>query len=789
MISFTINSVAVYPEIGFTIGVDKTDKFDFGDIELKNTTKSTSYVFGDAVEVTIGSDTRKYIVESDRKKQITETLYDHLITLTEEGAKLTKEIHTDRFFTVKSDGDNYTLKDMTEIIRDTEPFAKDAVFSIAAGTSTALNIGATELKLQQMNTWAKIVKVFKGIKASPRLLDTGSLTHEFYNSKGSAITVEHLLGSNVDLKANDYGNTLITKGRNLVYEGTVTFGTTVTPLERGVWFPTSDSGITVRASKGDYADDNAEYQLPMAIRKFYQVRIMNLSTVTLGTLVADITKYVVSKEQYDKLEVGTNTLILDDVYQRNALYFTKGDNKVVNMAVTHYTTGGVVDTMNALVRSWLEELATGAGLTEYVSQDINEYELCFFMQPYVDADISREKLDDSVSKRAMILSNQKESVVELQRYAGVMSDSIRKLANGNWLIHKLHSAWGNIWDVSDYTADDYQVIRASYVVYSETNIEGFYEMAQKWATIDGTQSTNREPQPYTMGKETSKANFRYTEYIELSTTQRSTTGGMTAQGFKTLLNLFDYDIADNIPIVLAQYINADSNQGALAINVATFPSASDGGINLFTGFLEPLLAGNQLDTSGNDELVPIRYTDDGGGVEFASFRFINDMTITPNDHPLSTYQTTTLYELNNKEYDLDPNEILGLNVELLWASDEDGIGICNRMNEYCNLILEYSVAQDTNLAIYVSDATVQYNEMNTHITDYNTKTVNTVTQIVVGKVQRYIDVTAVTDTDTKTWAIGFAVDDSLIMYVNYDGTDRSKIYFNNLKEKTNIDSL
>ena len=525
----------------------------------------------------------------------------------------------------------------------------------------------------------------------------------------------------------------------------------------------------------------------MAIRKMYRVKIMNLSTSTLGTISADITDYVKSKEEFDKLQVGSNSDLLDSQYQRNTLYYTKGGHTVTNMGNTYKVLLINIDVMEALIRSWLEEQVVGAGITEYVAQDINDYEFNFWFQPYNDIDISRERFRNDVTKRAMILSNQRESIIELQRYAGVMGDTIKRLPNGNWLITKEYTNFADRFELGDYTSDNYQIIKSSFIVYSETRIIGFHELAQYWATLDGQQSTNREPQPYTLSKETANANFRYTEYIELSTTSRTTTGGLTAQGFRTLLNLFDYYSGDNLPIVLAQYTNVDSNQSTSAINVATFSTASEGGINLITGFLEPLLASNQLDKVGNDELVPIRYTDEGGGVDKASFKFINDVTINPDDHPLSAYQSATLFELNDKTYSLDPNEILGLNVELLWSSDEDGIIVGDRMNESCNLTWEYLSAQDVNLAIYTSDITVQYNDMDKLITDYHTKTINNAGQISINKTLRSLTVNAAIA--NGTWAIGFAADDTLIMAVNHNGTSRRTIYFNNLIEKTGIESL
>ncbi len=787
MISFTIEGTTVYPEIGLTLGEDKTEAFDFGTLELKNTTTEDAYIFGDLVVAIIGSITKRYIVESDRVTKINSTKYDHLITLTEITAKLTKGIHADRFFTVKSDGDAYTLKEMAEILVETEPFAKTETFGITTGTLAALDVGGQEIKFQNQNTFQKLTRIFKNIKAVPRLDYTDSITHTYYNEKNNPISWGDLLSSNKDLSANDYADTVLTKTKNLVFEEVYTFGSSVSRPERGMWFPSKVSGITTRASNGDYDDDKAEFQLPFPIRKMYQVKIMNLETVSSGTIEANITKYVVSKEEYDKLEVGSNITVLDDAYQRNTLYFTKGDTKVVNMATTYWGSVTTLDAMEALIRSWLEEQAAGGGATEYVSQDINDYELQFFYQPYHDADISRERYSNDVTKRAMILSNQRESVVELKRFASVQSDTVKRLSNGHWLITKKYSDFADRLELGDYASDDYQIIKSSFIVYSETNIIGFHELAQHWSTLEGQQSTNREPQPYTMGKETLRANFRYTEYIEISTTSRATTGGLTTQGFRTLLNLLDYDNADDLPIILAQYTNTDSNQGSSAINVAAHPVASEGGINIFTGFIEPQLAGNQLDKSGNDELVPIRYTDAGGGVDVASFKFINDVTIDPDDFPLSAYQSTKLYEFNNKTYSLDPNEILGLNIELLWSTDEEGVFIGNRFNEYNNLTWEFLVAKDINLAIYVSDTTVKYNDMDQFITDYNTKTVNTAGQISINKTTRSITVSA--GTAAGTWAIGFATDDSLVFAVNHNGTARRTFYFNNLKEKTDKETL
>jgi len=783
--TITINAVSWTDKLesGATLILDKSVNLDSGKVTLKHTTKPTPFTQFDDVIITIGSVTHTVIVQADKITQISQDIYTHEITLVELTGLLVKYIMADRFFSTKTDGTLYTYEEIVEILQDTVPFGKTNVWNVSSATLSALDIDAPEKKYENTNLLAALTEIFRGAKFVPRLIRIGAtnwLSHDKYNSKNNEITLSDLIGWSKEFDANNYATSVRSKVKNAVYDGDLVTAAT--------WFPSESSSVTPRSSTGTYSDAKAQYQFDNSIRRIIIAKITNLNVLTVGIVTADISAYVVSKENWDGLPLGSRvaTTLYGEIAQRNTLYYTVDGTIVENMGTEYKESASIThDAMEMVINSWLDNHAT-YNVSQYDSaQNIEDYAVQYFYQPYVDMDITAERWDNDISKRSTILSNQKDTIIDLGRYASILNDTVNQLANGNYVIQRALTDYTDRFELGDYTSDNYIVIKAGYEYYPSHIIETV-ELAKDFVTLDGYQMVDRKVRPYAISRSNVKSNFVYTEYIELSSTNRTNTGSLTTQGLKTLLNAFDFLAADDMPIYNAQYFSVSSNQGSSAINMSAIGIGVDG-LRFTCNFTNPKLAGNQLASDGyNTVIVPIRYTNENGYMGSASIEFIHDVTITGDDYPLSAYASTTLLEINNKVYYLGTNDILGLTAELLWATDEpDVIHVAPRLSYNNSLVKLLAIAPS--ISVFKCGATTRYDIYDTVAKE----TTGSSTAFTINKTTGYFELDSALSTALigKTWAVGNTTTGELYFTVNYDGTDRHKIYFNNLIEKTDTTIL
>ena len=774
MISYTlkVNGTNYACEIGAVIVLDGTETFDSGTIEIKNTTIANEFTEADDVIFTAGTKTFELIIQADKVERITNTIYDHTITLTEETAKLVKKYSVDRFFTLNGTS-LFTHQEILNRVRTTTPFF-NPLFTIATATQTALGITAPQKKFEGMNLFQIATDVMRGINAVPRL-SNGVLSHTPYNEINNPITLSNLIGWQKDNDFNNYATTIISRAKNITYDLDITTGST--------WWPSESERATPRSSSGDYSDDKAQYQLGLDIRRTNQVFIIGYE-LSGGTIIdMDISDYVFSKEEWDGLELGSRTsaTLFTQIAQRNTLYYTVGSNVIENMGNEYTSILSAPRTpIEMLVKTWL--VNNGYLITDYKDFSINELAIRVNYQPYLEGNISSEKWDTSVSKVSEILNNQKDTTLDIGRYGGVMNTIANRLANGNWLIKIVHSSPDDILELFDYTSDLFKIIKARYEFYPK-QIIGTYELSQYWATINGYQSVYKNTDPYTIGRDNVNANFRHTEYLEFSTTNRTDTGSLTTQGRKTLMNNFDYLSADDLPVQLA--LVDSSEQTGYTIGMGTMSSGANG-IRFIGKFQEPKNAGYELvsDTIGEASNA-IPYADTTGYMQSVNIEYINDYIVVSGEDKfprLDVPSATGLMTLPELTVYKNPNEVFGLTTELLPCTDEsDIIKVYNGFSKFNNIVNDGSIS---GLNIYYSLSTTKYDEFDTIPKEVqSSEPINSAT---ISKTDMSIDISAIPTTGVS-WAIGTATE--LWLAVNYDGTFRSKIYINNLLTRSTTEAL
>ena len=497
----------------------------------------------------------------------------------------------------------------------------------------------------------------------------------------------------------------------------------------------------------------------------------------------DISNYVLSKEEWNGLELGSRTLstLLTQIAQRNTIYYTVGGNLLEDIGRTYTDSlGAQDDVIKSLIKSWL--VNNGYLITDFKDFNINDLAIRANFQPYIEGNISSEKWDYNVSKVSEILNNQKDTTLDIGRYGVVMNTIANRLSNGNWIVKVHHEDETELWELFDYTSDLYKVIRAKYEFYPN-EIIGTYELSLRWATINGYQSVYKNTDPYSIGRDNVNSNFRYTEYLEFSTTDRTNTGSLTTQGKKTLMNMFDYDSADDLPVNTGICLSEEQPTYKIAMGVM---STGAKGIRFIGKFNEQKNAGYELVSDAIGEASnAVPYTDDNGYMESILIDYAHDYTVTggQDSYPkLNSPVFLNLFDPSALTVYKNPNEIFGITTELLPCTDEEGIYVYNGFSRLNNLVNGGSIS---NVKIYFSNGTVQYDEFDTVPKDVSIS--QPISSAIISKSSMIIDISSVPGIANATWAVG--VDDELFFAINYIGVERKNLNINNLKERSTTEQL
>jgi len=780
MISVTIQDtiadelVTLHPEAPIQITVDKTITLESGELVCKHLTKEEAFEPGDEVTIVVDSKTFHMIVDNDKVETIAVGVYNHTIALVEETAKLIKGVGADRYFSTSSTGAKITYKTQAEILRDTIPLNGAGLFTLPTATNTLLDVDAAEKKYENQHLLKSLQELFRSRNAVPRLLRNGQLTFDLYIDRNNPITFGSLFGQTKDRNLQNYAQSIYTKGKNLIYEKSL--------IASGTFFPSATAGAKLRSSSNKWDDLKAEWQVDRGIRKIVQAKFIGYvlnpaGTAGGGTIDLDITDYIVAKDEWDGLEIGSSLILIlaaGGAVQRNTFYFNIGDTNILNIASVINAPAPIPDfpTIQGVIRSALFD--AGYAADDYqTGVSILNYRLQLFYQPYFDADMTSEKYT-GVNKRSTMLTNQKDKVVDLSRYGDVLKGTANMMANSNWAIREKVLSIDDALEIGDYTSDGYEIIKTGFLIF-QNKVEAIHELTKNFANLDAQVSVQNRPVPYTISRENTESNFVFTEYIELSNVKRTTTSSLRESGRKAFMNGLDYLAADDKPIYNCEVKSVETSD---LIGIGALCMGTSEGIRVFAEFKSPHVAGNQIiaDGASGFKMNPILYTDEGGGMVSAELDFVNDINYTdPSLLPVITSSSTILVSTPSIDFNLQPNEILGYTGEFLFKGDDKFI-IAEGMATNNSLVKELALAPS--LSVFISGVDTKYDIYDKFVKE----TITTSTSHVVDKIVGEIDVSAISGTDTNTWAIGDTVTGELYFAVNFNGVSTEVVYFNYLTE-------
>jgi hypothetical protein len=417
---------------------------------------------------------------------------------------------------------------------------------------------------------------------------------------------------------------------------------------------------------------------------------MNLDSQTLGTVVAGINDWVVSKAEWDDLETETTRSVLTaGVYKNNTIYFVEGD--YVDPAI------------ESLIRSyWVDSRGTDA---EYKAQNLSDIEINWFYQPVRDFDVRVERHNiDRTVKNATVMNNQKDSTLELSRYGNALKSHINRISNDTFEVSIRYSdlVAFTTWDINDYTSDGYKIVKIKFMT-RDNSLDVTYLFTKNQSILNPQTSVNRAVSPFTISKRNILTCYTFNEYVEFSGTDRTTTSSLTDNGLKTMFNALKWDGARDLPIYNAQFFSIAAGAEWLNMSVMAIPMGQSFVFN--AEFQEPRIAGYQLTADGilGHKLVPIPYADDNGQLDSLTIRWGNGGVVVPDDHPVGAADSGYMFDIDTETVNLNPNEILGITHHQHVITDRSNLIVGDFFNENNSLIKELSSAPSATLVYFTTN--------------------------------------------------------------------------------------
>lgn len=779
MVSVKIDTVPISIESGLEFVVDGGEEFNLGIMKLVNTRKRLAYTDYADIEITVNSKVFEACIQKDLSKRTSIGRYNHDIVLAEPVIKLSQYVHPDREFSTINGVQPTWLYHIEQILLTLE-LGVTSPFTVHADTQTLFDDTAVDKEYSGGDLLTTITDIFRSKNAVPTLSLDNVIGHELFGAEGNAITIGDIIAETLTSDIADYGLAVHSKVKGGTYEGNLTTG--------GTYFPAKGYGVTPRSKEDKYDDDDAQYFLDSGIRRNISAIIMNLS-IASTTVQAEVGHFIVSKDEWDDLLTESDaTTLYNGKFKNNTFYFVEGDSVIQNVGVKTKNSGALVtgdDTMESLIKSWIVQFS-GFSLGDYNAQSISNIEIQWFYQPTRDFDVRIERHNlDRVVKNATVMNNQKDSVLELQRYGQALKSHINRIGNDTFEVSIRYSdlVAFTTWDINDFTSDGYKIVKIKFLT-RDNSLDVTYLFTKNQSILNPQTSVNRKVSPFTISKRNILTCFTYNEYVEFSGTDRAKTSGLQDDGLKVMLNALKWDATKDLPIYLGQFSSVSSGGTLIDMSAMSIPMGQSLVFNV--QFREPRIAGYQLTADGilGHKLTPIPYGDINGEVDKITMWFGSAGVVVPDNHPIGSLVSPIQMAIPLTEIGLNPDEIFGLTLHQHIITDRSNLIIGDYFTENNSMIKE--------LALEPAVTIVQYeNNPNHTIYDKVLKNLGDVVGGATFSINAAYDEITITSTPGYSWAIAeTAFPHRIYMaYNNIDGTDLNTIYINRLKARPNVEVL
>ncbi len=577
---------------------------------------------------------------------------------------------------------------------------------------------------------------------------------------------------------------------------------------RGMWYPSPTGYVGVRTEEFRLDEPDAAFIVDGRIWGVLEVRVKNAVRYKEPDVDVflfedlDISSWVVDTTTWLNLDNPTSVNFIDadpdNKNQANTIQYEIGGNKIQNLWDTFPGLGNREHLLGALLSAVAKFANDNPTLVQVSLNPLLEdwEDNAVARIRYVsqrDIDYMIEKMEVSGKFDTTMLSNQMNSLIELNQHADALSVLAERLGNDTVVFRKQFDI--SPYKLGNYTDDGYLISTIKYdVMGSRVYTEG--ELSKNYANIHAETAITREPYPFQVTTRNVQTNVITREYMEISETIKVLSGYANARTLNAVMNIFEYRVENNKQIYDAQiqpnvplYITGANVGKAIHAPLLTYGGNA---IVFHFRFTHPTYAGLTIEKDGAQrKRGAIPYVDDDNFLLSYRVRFgarsTWDETGNLKLYPLvnQTVSDSAEAEIGTNlgilvDVGLDPNCTLAHTHELLFVSDSDKIVLNGNLGLFNNLIQPYT--SQPNIKVYASATD---NDIFTHsdkkirATDVH---LNTATVEYATALRRLL----ITDVSVLPKNIAIVLDDEhiLIAYNNptQDSTTQA-LFLNNLLER------
>jgi len=462
-------------------------------------------------------------------------------------------------------------------------FEKSTLREIIDGILGVLDLRCEVYEITDFNN--NIVIDYYDINARKNLIDLGEIL-----DKQTVENIEYL-GSDIEA----YGENSFSGSRSAIYH------------------PSPNGWDTFKTNEATLTTDNAAISTAFPIEEIIEFIMPPMEVNVRGTLTSgggtlygfsltipniNVSKNVVDKDIYDILKETSPSLVMtNELYKNNTIYYVRASEEIKrDFYRTLFMTKDPFENAikNAIWRekTYIESMASvnfgeaftlqeifGVPFLETADWDWNNKKIAPFRFrikyiPYIDAHTRISKSNYSKVPSTLI-DNQSDKVIDLERYGDNLSSTVNRLGNKTLTIDKVHNSISEVFEVQDYTADNYVLTKRTIALYNHV-IKAHYEFTKDFNSINERIGIDRAKRIYNIPLENFKRDILIKEYMFASFN-----GAYENDGINELfMNVFNPSTKNPITnaLVMTKWLydggTIFENSGWLELSVAPYAMAT-----------------------------------------------------------------------------------------------------------------------------------------------------------------------------------------------------------------------
>lgn len=684
MYEVKINGVAYDTNYEYPITYTLDRTLDFGSINIPLIARKEVFPMYSVVEITRDNGLVEYFLVSGdivKLSSYNPVLYSHTVQLVEYTKKLENYLISACSFTQPTDGSTrYAYYDILDRLVKVSVFETEnreaAALPCVLDNSllTLQNIPAPEFFFYNRTLREALDEVLATLPAIARLkringVDT--LVIDYLDLTQAIITEEIGLTYDAEQNVVNYATTMVSDVSNAVRGTKGTESVTVYPVD-GSW-----AVLTTPEGFGVIDDTRAVMDLKQGIYDIVSLQVktkaelgvfvVNNPQVRQVEVEADLSRFVVTKEQYDSLKGSwingptstpsvfpdlppniTQSEMIEQglLNKQNAIWFEPGTNiiqglttdwrssflteeterrrSLENAILTAINKQAIMDAENV---NQIYRLEIGRNVNAILPQNRERWELLMFKAVFIPQEkynrIEVERLDlTSFSKQALSYFKQNSNLINLNAYVNKIEADLQRIGEEAYVVNAIIPSFEDLLELGDITTDGY-VLMSSTVTQFVDYLEVSYNFSKNYQQINEMVAVDKANDYFELvsGDKVLDRFLVYKDYAvlsDVSNTPASTITLFTNEGINLYLDTF----------VPAQPPNLIEGWNLIRFpNVKYFAPVAGSGAGssliLTAGFNHNAIAGNTIEMDFNEDnkktgfvQIPTFYAFDGELEEF-----------------------------------------------------------------------------------------------------------------------------------------------------------------------------